>query len=428
VMISAMLILTTYIAGSRIASPTIALLAALFLTINEAFLAQSGLYLPEVFLALVTLWLVLSYLEKQKVLVALFGTLALLTKESAIVILFTLMVWQLTRVIILRKDPVRTTVEWLIVLIIPIVLLSTHFAFQKIIYGWFFFPEHVGLMSFELRSIVYKMKLSFLELFERQGIEWFMYTFALIGSLLFRPVKRPWLPLLITLLYITAIKVLFGRWTIPLAPTFIVTLLCFTIIWILKYLPLFRLDERKGEFLNIAFLFTIGFIIFTSFNFYTDRYLLSIIPMFILGFIIFIDWTISRYSRYMTPFILLILILVKLIQIGSDDKIGDTRLSYIDAINIQQSLIRKCEELNLYDAAITATFMEEFYMQHDIAGYLSGPRSFQRVTTNFEPQTQFILFSNASPNALLEKRADLNFNTLLHVEQGKVWGEIQERP
>ena len=425
--ISASLIILTYVIGFRVGSPITGFFSALLLTINEPFLAQSGLYLPEILLALLTLLTIQSYIDKRKIYVIIYGTLALLTKESAIVIIFTLLVWQLTRSIIYRIDSLKSTVIWASVIITPVIALSFHFIYQKFIYDWFFFPEHMALMSFDVNDIIYKMKLSFLELFERQGIEWYMYSFALIASLLFHPYQRPWYRILIPLLYIASIKVLFGRWTLPVIPTLIITIACFTSLWILKYLPLFRLDSRKGEFLNVSYLFTTGFLIFSSLNFYTDRYLLSIVPVFILGFAVYIEWALTNYHRYIIPSLLIFLSTIQFILIRNDNKIGDTRLSYIDAIYVQHSLIQECEERELYGEAIVATFIEEFYMRNPMAGYLSSFNTFTNISTSLKDDTRYVIFTNASPNALLEKRDTLNHPLIKRVEKGVVWGEIHER-
>ena len=340
------------------------------------------------------------------------------------VILFTLLVWHVAKAILQRKESVKKVLSEFMVLLIPAFILSIHFIYQKLHFGWYFFPEHIDLMSFNLKDVVYKMKISFLELFERQGIEWHLYAYAFVGSLFFRPHGSWWRPILILLLYVAAIKVLFGRWTLPLTPTFLVPLICFTALWYVKFMPLFHMDRRKGEFLNIAFLFTIGFMIFSALNFYTDRYLISIIPVFILGSVIYLEWALARFPRYVTISLFTLLATIQTVMIKSDGKIGDTRLSYIDAIDVQQQLIHSCEARGLYDEPIFGTFIEEFYMSNPIAGYLTSPKSFTQISNSLQENTRYLILTNASPNELLENRTDLPYNMIERVERGVVWGEL----
>ena len=98
-LISLALIVSIFVFARRNFDYPTAILATLILTIQSVFIAQSTFLLPEVLLTLFTVLSLLSYQQKNRFLTILWLTLALYTKERAIVIWMTISFFELIKVV-----------------------------------------------------------------------------------------------------------------------------------------------------------------------------------------------------------------------------------------------------------------------------------------------------------------------------------------
>ncbi|MEO8588942.1 MAG: hypothetical protein ABI432_06225 [Flavobacteriales bacterium] len=426
--ISVGLLVATYWVGSRVASQQVGVAATLLLALNEAFLAQSGILLPEVLLALLGLLAAGFYITRSPWMYVIAALAALMTKESALVLVLALLVWHTVSLFMAPIASRRVKDRWwFVILASPLLLASSFFVFQKLEFGWYFFPEHLGLITWDLKDIIYKIKLAYGDVFESQGMLWLTYAFGLIAPFVWRGLRVNW-SLLVVVLNVTAIKILFGRWTLPPIPTLVITGLCLAVVFWLISQPLYRTARERGSLVGIGYIFTLGFLAFSALNFFSDRYLLCLIPFVGLGTLVFLSSALEGQHKWLFPALVLVVACAMCLDLGRDDKVGDTRLSYADDIRVHQEVIHYLESRDLQRASIQTSFMLSEYLTHFETGYLSVDRPFSQIGVERDENTRYIVCSTSTPGSEYEEVKRSDFVLRESFASGKAWVEFYERP
>jgi hypothetical protein len=427
-LISTVLLWAVYNIGSRLGSKTVGLGAALFVAGHEMFLAQSALLLPETMVALFILGAMDRYVARDSIGYFILASLALLTKESALVLIIALLAMQLLRHMATKGSPKSSDPgNWVLVSASPLIPVGLFFLYQRISSGWFLYPQHVGLMTWDPADILYKAKFIFTTFFEGQGTMLLIYAMAFVAPAIRRPFK-PIRSVVIMLLYTVAIKVLFGRWPVPSDMTMIVPLLCFMVLVFMEYLPMASQDPaRRGEFITIAFLFCIAYWSFSSINFFSDRYLLCLVPILALGSSLILFGALKGLHPLIFPSVMSLLCAVQLVHIGRDEKVGDTKLAYADAIHVQQNLITHLIDHDLTRSSIYAPFMEKLYMSDGSLGYLPEGIRMSNVDDKLMPATEYALVNNTSTSEMMAELQQKGFRVVYRSTSGKAWGELWQR-
>lgn len=427
-LLATILLFLTYWIGSKLGSRQIGTAAMLLVGLNEIFLAQSAILLPEIALGIFLLLAVWAYLSKHVAGYIAAATCALFIKESAIVLILTLVCWQVILIFTEKPaDKIRNGWCWLFIILAPLVPAFLFLLYQRLTYGWFFYPLHMGLISWDIRDIHYLFKFGYRMLFEQQGMEWATLAFGLLAPLLWKGWPKRYMSVLVVLLYVAAIKVLDGKWTLAPLPTLIVTLACFGAILIFQFIPLLRKEGPRGDFPAIALILVLGFLMFSALNFFSDRYLTGLIPFVALGMSAVLYSALAPWHKALFPAGLLIITAHLFWNIGRDGHVGDTRLSYAEDIQVHQSLITTCEKLGLQDKIIYGSFMEMTYMTDPNAGYLAEGSSFQHVSNTLSPTTQFAIVSQGSPEELQAQLISSGFTRIELFESGPAWCALFQR-
>jgi hypothetical protein len=353
------------------------------------------------------------------------ATCALFIKESAIVLIIAVFCWNLISSLWDRDgNGSWPALKRSLIALAPIVPGVLFLGYQKVTYGWYFFPVHLGLISWDIKDIHYLFKFGYRELFEQQGMEWATLSFGLIAPLAWRGWKHRYMGIVVAVLYVTAIKVLDGKWTLAPIATLVVTFICFGAILFLQFMPVRRKEPRTGEFASLSLIFVLGFLLFSALNFFSDRYLLCLIPIIALSFSAFLFISLSKWHKALFPTCIAMITFILIFNIGKDGHVGDTRLSYADDIQVHERLIQTCEAMSLQDTAIFGSFMDEAYMSDPPAGYLSGQMPFRHITTSLGPEVNFALVTQATPQEVLDKIKAEGFELIKRFESGPAWGEL----
>lgn len=426
--VSIALLKATYLCGMRIASRQAGLGAALLLVANEMFLAQSAILLPEVLLALTTLLAAWAYVERRPWAYMAAATCALLTKEPALILVLALLAWQLLLLVV--RPPAghaREGWRWVGVLLAPVGLVFLLFLYQYHVFGWFLYPEHVGNFHWVEREVTYNLKLAFTDLFEAQGQHVLTYAFAFAVPVLWRGWDRRWAFLVIPL-YVAAIKVLYGRWSLPGLWTIAVPALCLGLVFALFFLPAYRHGPKRNELACIGFLFTLGFMGFTALNFFSDRYLFCVVPFIFLGMAVFFDDVLAPYHRALPIAVMAVFAGVMIGQVGRDDRTSDIRLNYADAIAVHQQAIPFCEQQGLQDSVFYGSFLERTYMADPGAGYLVGNTPFPHVRSVVDDITAYAITTDLTPPEIIEQLNAQGLRPWQRFSAGHAWAEVLRKP
>ena len=133
-------ILFVFYFGKRFSDKTGGLIAAICLVATPVFLSQAGFMLPEIMLAFFGILTMYYYLENKYFPEIVFGSLLLLTKETGLVLIGTLILTDL----VFKIRQARSLEEfwkncWSIFWhFIPLGIVGIFFIIQKIKFGWFF--------------------------------------------------------------------------------------------------------------------------------------------------------------------------------------------------------------------------------------------------------------------------------------------------
>jgi 4-amino-4-deoxy-L-arabinose transferase-like glycosyltransferase len=315
-------LLTVYFGLKKLVNWESAIIASLLISVQSMFLAQSIFLLPEM---LVTFFFVLSFfffLNQQFLAYGITSTLMVLTKETSIIFPIIFGIFYLSS---LLSEPNRQKFRhrYLLALIAPgifylIFLILHYMAFKVVLYS-----DHVGYIALDWPTIHDKLDRA--------------YQFIFIG---------------------------YGRRYISIAA--ILTL----IIWLFQ-------KPHQWRLILLGILSFVGFMLFSAINFYTQRYGLVAMVLFIIlvGFII----GQLKINQYIKATIMLILASLCLYYSLTEKQNADIDLGYVETIKVHEDLVHYCQENNLYDEPLSVSFNMIFALREKDLGYVKGPRQFTKV-------------------------------------------------
>ncbi len=345
--------------------------SAIFL-FQLVFIAQSSMVLPEVLVAALSILTIYAFIMRQWSWYILWGCLLLLTKETGIIGILAC-----NSYVVLSLVFGKSTWKELIYSCIPYISFILFLVFQKIEYGWFLYPDHVSMMEFKPEVIFEKIKS--------------IFTFLFIGQ---------------------ARAIFF-------AIAIVLSLLSYDHI---KYSQLSRIQKR----FSICFgIFIIGYIVFSALNFLTLRYLLVLLPLFILGAVVLISCSTEGLKK-LDHFVLGIAIVFFAVQHEQRSPALDINLSYLDYCPLHQELVQYLEEENIYDQFIYTDFLNETALKEPYAGYRTNDQKFTRVNQWDKQPTEKIIVINSieSAHKKLKLQKDQKATFLKRFENGEIWFEV----
>ena len=167
--ISILLLLAVYIKISKYFNPLTGFLSAFILAIQPLFLAQSGMVLPEILLALLIFLSLCSYYENEFYGFAILSSLAILTKESAIVIPAAVLLYSFARWMITGIRPNVLSLKAIVLTCSPYFVFALFLFIQRQQNGWYFFPYHLEVVSYSFSEFIKQFKLYATFIFKDQG-------------------------------------------------------------------------------------------------------------------------------------------------------------------------------------------------------------------------------------------------------------------
>ncbi len=330
-----------------------ALLSVIYLASQDIFLAQSTMVLPEMLLALLSLMGLYYYFKNKFWIFFLSASLLMLTKETGIILVISILFSDALFFILEKKGNFRYYIVSRLPLYLAFTPVSLFFIYQKFKIGWFFYPEHIGYIDLS-HNFFNKLNgySSFLFLFQGRNIA---FVFILL-LLLVKVIKNKRLKIS-------------KMWA---------TLL----IFILFYLA------------------------FLSANFYSTRYILSLIPIFSILSI----WGIFALlkNKYLLIMISSVFIIFSIAYTSHNFKGSDTNIGYRNVVYVQKEMVRYCEDKDLYNCKIATHFLMRDILVHPLSGYLSNGKIFRQVEEKIGSETNYVIVSSNEQN----KTINLQLNTL----------------
>lgn len=324
-----------FLLGKKVLSPLVGLSASMLLAVQPFFVAQSMMVLPEMLLTLLSILTIYFFIEKKKLFYLLACSLAVLTKESALILPVTLLAGDIA-FCFFTKPPAKTNIvkeissrTWIL---IPLIVFVLFVFIQRYQMGWFFFPEHIGYISSNPKTIL------------ARG---FYAIFFIFGC------QKRFL------------------WLIPI---------CFLLYKLVLNALIKRKATQQDYFFIILSSFFIGAILFAAINFMMNRYLLYALPVVVIMAVsglmkLIID------KRIMIGIIILLMV-VSISFPKSNKFVYDVSLDYKDVVLVQQQATAYLENHNLYHAKIFTNYPVYHGLMDTCLGYLHSQKTFDNITTD----------------------------------------------
>ena len=374
--VSLIYLISIYFIVRKLFSSRAGIMAAIFTACQALFLAQSSMLLPEILLSLLTLWTLYSYLEKKKLLFVLSGSLLILTKETGIILLIVVAIWDILSYLIRSnlKSGFRKQLKWTILLSIPFLIFVLHLFFQKKVFGWYLFPEHISMITSFRTGIK-----------ELGSQEYFLQFYGQIF-------------LVLTLLAAFMIHLLYGK----------------------------KIPSRERQALWFIFTFMMTYLFASSFLLFNPRYLMCIHIMLVILTAFYLDEITKKL--FFTPFLgtaaLAGILLYNALTLRSN---GDNNLGYTDALQVQKKAVEYFENNNLYDHSVYCGFLMRKNMTERAAGFLKE-RPFTHLVCSPDENPEYLILTSTEPDPYYNKiKYNKSFKIIQRFSQNWMWMEIYKR-
>lgn len=352
---------TIYYGLKIIFNSKVAILVAIFTGSTALFVAQSNMVLPEVLIGLLSLSSIILFASSKYVPAFISCSLLILSKESGLVIVPALL---LSSIILFVLDEQRSWKKLSLDSLTAIAAIFPYLLFlllQKSIYGWYFYPDHMGYIL----SNIYQINDRFVEIFEwlisSQNRNYIFNTFIVIGIYYLIQEKhyKTCIALCISMIMITLDILLFP----------FIGCCIFILVLIYKAHQMYDSTSSQKRFVTCTAVFTIGYLLFYSINFTTSRYLIGILPLSIFS-VIYLCYGLVK-MKHLHHFMLLLAVplLIFTNQTKDAKNIRDIDLSYYNANHIMKDAFQYLESISSQDDCIYTNFLIRQAFEHIESGY-----------------------------------------------------------
>lgn len=349
----------------------IAILIMLLISSQSLFLAQSSLLLPEMLMSFFLILSLYSFLNERYLLYGLFSTLMVQTKETALIFALIFGIFFLYKILFYQKSKKHWGAN-LIYVMLPGLFYVLFLGLHYYKFNSFFYSEHLSHVDMNWATITDKLERAFKVIFKEKGrlsITSFLLVFLLIN------------------------------------------------IW--KYKSTKNIQE------NLLILSLIlAFILFAAFNFFTLRYMLAPMLLFILMF--GINLSNIKLGNTFKYLILIALSCICLRQSITKKKNSDADLGYVEVVHVQKEMVQYCEKIALYDTPLALSFNMIFAIREPELGYRSTKKQFTSISDwkHFDQTKYFIYESTFGGSKEITDYVKNNFTLIKSFENKHAWGYI----
>lgn len=383
--ITCFLFITLFVIASNLFDRRTAFLASLLFSIQPIVLGQATFVLPEMLMALLSLASVFAIVKKKYIAYLFLCSALLYTKESGIVAVIAILASQITRIYFKTENgSLWNHLKQTGIILLPVCFVMFFFIIQKQIQGWFFFPEHISFLNFNVHSIVAKL--------------------ALCLKLLFVDQKRGWIGLFCLILIITS-----NRKS--------------------SFIKEIKLTPPAFHFYIIAAYFLVFYIFFSSINFFTYRYLLSLIPFWCILMSTIIDRTYA-HSRILYVTVVVVLMIcyylenTNVISIERNRVANEYNLGFSDAVLVQRDMCDYLQARGFNDKVIYTSYVYNSYLSKPEAGYIKNA-SFDKVTSFYPCKAEYLIYSSIEQDPDFKNYSEeCKLSLIKRFSRGYAWAEL----
>ncbi len=371
-LVSIGVIITSYVGLKRMINWEAGIFASLLISVQSMFLAQSILVLPEMLMTLLFIISFFFFLENKYLGYAISSTLMVFTKETSIIFCIVFGVFYLAS-LICKSNREKFKITHILAFVTPALVYALFLLLHYLKFGIIFYGEHLNYITFDWSIILDRNSRAYTSIFSKDG-----RLLILIST-------------------------------------------------IASFIVLLFHKQKKTKLLVLGILSTLTFLAFSVFNYYTLRYGLVAIVIFIVIFASILGQL--KLNIYVKGGITLALACVCLFYSMTHKENCDVDLGYIETIKVHQEMVKYCEENIAYDEPVAVSFNMIFNLRDNNIGYLKGEKEFSKVMDwkNYLEAKYFIHESTFGNEASVEY-AKNNFKLIKTFANKHAWGYIYENP
>ncbi len=368
--------LSFYFIIKNLYNSSIALLSLVFLLFQESFIVQSSFLLPEILIAFLSGISFYYYFKQSFWAYVLFGSLLVLTKESGIVAIIAICIHCFC-VILYKQEFTLASLKRLFIYSLPLLVFFLFICLQKLKWGWFLFPEHTGMMDFSWASIKGKL-VAFKD-----------YVFFLENRSIYSVLFFISIPLLVVLRRTAFMQLL------------------------------------KDQRMLLYFLFILLYCSFSAVNFYTVRYLLSLMPLLaVLSAISFHTLFNSKAITFYFSIATGLFFALSYFYFPANF-LGDISKHYVQSVSTQKDVFDHFISQHPQET-FGADFLTGVNMQHPETGYLQKNNVVNVVPVE---EATYIITTSIEPMEIQMKQwlADSSIHLVYENIDNPAWCRVYER-
>ncbi|HKI88342.1 MAG TPA: glycosyltransferase family 39 protein [Draconibacterium sp.] len=347
-------------------------IALLLFSVQSLFLAQATFLLPEMLITLLLLFSIDTYLSRKFWWFVLVASIMVMTKETSIVFVGSFLLFHLLNHLKPGKESRKYIVESL-QMAIPLAVYGIFLILHKKEFGSFFFQEHTGYIQLSLATILKKLQIATGIIFTRYGRN--IILVAIIVAVLILIFKKK-------------------KW------------------------------ENK-KLLALLVLQTGVFLLFSAVNFYTQRYMLSLLALFVIITAVLLVQV--KFSKWViNALVITAITVVPLYFTFTQKSNADSDLGYVQVVKVHQQMVKYCEEQGWQNEPVSASFNLIFCLRDPHLGYVSTNEGFTQVM-NLQKFKEAKIFVNECTSFGADAQLDSIRNENKMVKEFRLeqaWGKI----
>ncbi|MFN5182524.1 MAG: ArnT family glycosyltransferase [Bacteroidota bacterium] len=383
-----------FFVGCKLFNPRSGFYISSILLLQNIIFAQAIFLFPEIFLALTAIWTFYFYLKKKTTGYLISAFLLCLIKEQGSLLLLSFFLWEIVSNVRNYGFKFYLNINELFklsLLIIPSIGIVVFLLLQKVQKGYWFYPEHINLISLDLKHSGYQFKTA-LKLLTTESGRYIISFLFVVCFLIYGKIKPTATRILMLIMAFTSLEIVSIKWDIPI-PVLIIIII--PIVFLVLYRFIFA-DEEQGiklPYIGPSLFFIFVYLAFCSFNFFTDRYLAMVLPFLVLIFVGLTDHWIS--SNWTKNILFISIIFLSTFNLRNLNGFGDTSPKNYQMIRLHQKIINYALTSHWEKKNILTTFIMKNNMVNVSSGYVKKNQVFENTTNiylNHMPKPEYVIF------------------------------------
>jgi hypothetical protein len=246
------------------------------------------------------------------------------------------------------------------------------------------------------------------------------------GAIFFHKRYPLWMRLIVFVLAFSMLKVFFKYWKLPDFLVIGIIPILFVMLLKLAFFDVYKTDKKSGSVISIFSIFITFHLFFYSAQFDSLRYLLCIVPVYIMMSLYFTQ-KIFWLRNIALPIISIVAICFSSFYMMSDSNVGDDTNNYSNDCEIRLEAINSLEENYAATHLIRASFLMKHALERPLAGYLRTDKVFKNVkpVISNAGHSGLYVFCSMEPSVYYEKvKNNKKMKLLQHFQKENVWIEI----